>query len=110
MTLVVNPSLGEYYGVQGTTWMDPPILGKPTRTEIVNGKRLLEFYNSGKLSLVAWKTSGAAYWGVKHADRRPPGRTAPGHCRLAAACLVIRPLILRACSSDSPPPRSPPPR
>jgi hypothetical protein len=29
MTLVVNPSLGGYYGVQGTTWMDPPILAHP---------------------------------------------------------------------------------
>jgi polyisoprenyl-teichoic acid--peptidoglycan teichoic acid transferase len=62
MTLVVNPSLGQYYGVQGTTWTDPPILAHPTKTDLVNGKRLLEFYNGGKLSLVAWKTSGAAYW------------------------------------------------
>ncbi len=62
MTLVVNPSLGEYYGVQGTTWTDPPILAHPTRSQVVDGKRLLEFYNGGKLSLVGWKTSGAAYW------------------------------------------------
>jgi hypothetical protein len=31
-----------YYGVQGTTWMDPPILAHPARTELLNGKRLLE--------------------------------------------------------------------
>jgi LCP family protein required for cell wall assembly len=62
MTLVVHPELGEYYGVQGTTWTNPPILARPTRTELVGGKRLLEFYNGGKLSMVAWKTSGAAYW------------------------------------------------
>ena len=31
MTLVINPVLGEYYGVQGTTWLNPPILNKPTR-------------------------------------------------------------------------------
>ncbi|HJS94071.1 MAG TPA: LCP family protein [Solirubrobacteraceae bacterium] len=62
MTLVTRPSLGDYYGVQGTTWTNPPILNRPTRTEIVDGKRLLEFFNGGKLSLVAWKTSGAAYW------------------------------------------------
>jgi LCP family protein required for cell wall assembly len=62
MTLVVNPSLGEYYGVQGTTWTDPPILANPTRTASFQGKKLLEFYNAGKLSLVAWKSPGAAYW------------------------------------------------
>jgi hypothetical protein len=62
MTLVIKPSLGEHYGVQGTTWTNPPILNRPTRTEIVDGKRLLEFFNGGKLSLVGWKTAGAAYW------------------------------------------------
>jgi polyisoprenyl-teichoic acid--peptidoglycan teichoic acid transferase len=62
MTLVIKAAFGEYYGVQGTTWTDPPILAHPTQTEVVNGKRLLEFYNGGKLSLVAWKTAGAAYW------------------------------------------------
>jgi hypothetical protein len=60
--LVVNPSLGQYYGAQGTTWTDPRILAHPTRTEIVNGKKPLEFFSSGRLSLVAWKTPGAAYW------------------------------------------------
>ncbi len=62
MTLVMRPALGEYYGVQGTTWADPPILSKPTRTVLVNGKRLLEFYNGANLSLVAWRTAGGAYW------------------------------------------------
>lgn len=48
--------------MQGTTWTDPLIVGKPTRTELIDGKKLLEFYDGGKLSLVGWKTSGAAYW------------------------------------------------
>ena len=30
MTLVINSVLGEYYGVQGTTWQNPPILNNPT--------------------------------------------------------------------------------
>ncbi len=32
MTLVINPALGQYYGVQGTTWQNPPILGSPSGT------------------------------------------------------------------------------
>lgn len=60
MTLVIGPALGGYYAVQGTTWTDPPILSKPTRTVLVNGRRLLEFYNGADLSLVAWKTFGGA--------------------------------------------------
>jgi LCP family protein required for cell wall assembly len=62
MTLSINPVLGQYYGVQGTTWLNPPILNKPTQTETVNGKQLMLFANGGKLSLVAWRTGGAAYW------------------------------------------------
>ncbi len=62
MTLGVNPVLGQYYGVQGTTWLNPPILNSPTQTRNVNGKQLLIYVNGGKVSLVAWRTAGAAYW------------------------------------------------
>ena len=62
MTLALNPILGEYYGVQGTTWQNPPILNKPTSSKWVNGKHLELYYNGRKLSLVAWHTSRGAYW------------------------------------------------
>jgi LCP family protein required for cell wall assembly len=62
MTLVINSALGEYYGVQGTTWRDPPILTNPTQTQMLGGKKLLEYFNGSKLSLVAWKTSTGVYW------------------------------------------------
>jgi LCP family protein required for cell wall assembly len=62
MTLVINPVLGQYYGVQGTSWLDPPILSSPTQTKTVNGKQLLLYANGGKLSLVAWRTPQAVYW------------------------------------------------
>ncbi len=62
MTLVLNPSLGQYYGVQGTTWKNPPILGSPTQTRTVGGKRLLLYANGGKVTLVAWRTPQAVYW------------------------------------------------
>ena len=62
MTLAIRPALGEYYGVQGTTWTNPPILDNPTRTQVVNGKKLLEFFNDRKLSMVALKTANAVYW------------------------------------------------
>jgi polyisoprenyl-teichoic acid--peptidoglycan teichoic acid transferase len=62
MTLSINPVLGQYYGVEGTTWLNPPILQSPTQTETVNGKQLMLFANGGKVSLVAWRTAGAVYW------------------------------------------------
>jgi hypothetical protein len=62
LTLVMNPALGQYYGVQGTTWLNPPILNSPSGTRSVNGKTLLLYANGSKLSLVAWRTPHAVYW------------------------------------------------
>jgi LCP family protein required for cell wall assembly len=62
MTLEINRAQGLYYGVQGTTWKNPPILNAPTRTQQLAGKQLLEYYNGDQLSLVAWKTPTATYW------------------------------------------------
>ncbi len=62
MTLVVNPVLGQFYGVQGTTWLNPPLLAKPSETKVVDGKKLELFAAGGKLMTVAWRTPGAVYW------------------------------------------------
>ncbi len=62
MTLVLNPALGQYYGVQGTSWRNPPILGGSHQTRTVNGKRLQLYTDGGKLTLVAWRTPNDTYW------------------------------------------------
>jgi polyisoprenyl-teichoic acid--peptidoglycan teichoic acid transferase len=62
MTLVINSALGEYYGIQGTTWQHPPILNNVTETRTVNGKVLDLFYNGAHVSLVAWRTPTGVYW------------------------------------------------
>jgi hypothetical protein len=62
MTLVMNPALGQYYGVQGTTWQNPPLLNSPSGTRFVNGKQLMLFGNGSKLSVVAWRTRQGVYW------------------------------------------------
>ena len=62
LTLVLNASLGEYYGVQGTTWPDPPILRHPTQTETVNGRELREYGTGSALTLVAFSTHTGTYW------------------------------------------------
>jgi polyisoprenyl-teichoic acid--peptidoglycan teichoic acid transferase len=62
LTVALDPSNGQYYGVQGTTWQNPPILNSPTQTRDVSGKQLLEYFNGHKLTLVAWRTPQAVYW------------------------------------------------
>ena len=62
MTLVINSLLGQYYGIEGTAWQNPPILNNPTQTAYMAGRKLLEYYNGGKLSVVAWRTPRGVYW------------------------------------------------
>ncbi|MGH2865999.1 MAG: LCP family protein [Solirubrobacteraceae bacterium] len=62
MTLVLNSLLGEYYGVQGTTWQRPPLLGSPLQTKVVAGKRLAIYEQGGSITDVAWHTAHGVYW------------------------------------------------
>jgi LCP family protein required for cell wall assembly len=62
MTIAINPLLGQYYGVQGTTWLHPPLLADPTAFKTVHGRRLELFADGGKLATVAWRTRTAVYW------------------------------------------------
>jgi len=62
MTLVLNSPFGQYYGIEGTTWSDPPLLSHPNETRLVEGKRLELFYDGHKLTVVAWRTPHGVYW------------------------------------------------
>jgi polyisoprenyl-teichoic acid--peptidoglycan teichoic acid transferase len=53
---------GEYYGIQGTTWQDPPILANPSETRRLGGREYQLHYAGDRLRLVGWHTSKAAYW------------------------------------------------
>jgi LCP family protein required for cell wall assembly len=54
--------IGEYYGLQGTSWRNPPILDSPSETRKIRGREYLLFYNGDRLRLVGWKTKKGAYW------------------------------------------------
>jgi LCP family protein required for cell wall assembly len=54
--------VGEYYGIQGTSWRDPPILDDPHETIVRAGRRLLVFRDGKRIRLVAWRTPKAVYW------------------------------------------------
>jgi polyisoprenyl-teichoic acid--peptidoglycan teichoic acid transferase len=62
MTLVINAAQDEYYGIQGTSWLSPPLLRKPTMIQLVHGRRLLEYFDGARLSVVAFETGTATYW------------------------------------------------
>jgi len=54
--------LGQYYGVQGTSWTAPPILDDPSETRRIGGRKLELFFDGNRLRLVALRTKRAVYW------------------------------------------------
>jgi LCP family protein required for cell wall assembly len=62
--LVVEENVveGQYYGIQGTTWTDPPILQAASTTLRMAGRTYELFYDGKHLRIVAWKTAKGAYW------------------------------------------------
>ena len=62
LTLVENAVKGQYYGIQGTTWRNPPILAAAHETRRI-GNRTFHLYMDGRrIRLVAWETPKAVYW------------------------------------------------
>ena len=55
-------SIGDYYGIQGTTWKDPPILAQPSETRRLDGRRFELHFDGDRLRLVAWRTRDGAFW------------------------------------------------
>jgi LCP family protein required for cell wall assembly len=62
LVLVHNRIDGQFYGVQGTTWRNPPLLAHPSATRTVKGRRLELFRSGSRLRFVAWRTDRATYW------------------------------------------------
>jgi len=55
--------LPEYYGVQGTTWTDPPILDDSHDTRTIDGRDYDVYYDGDRVRLVAWHDEqDNAYW------------------------------------------------
>jgi hypothetical protein len=54
--------IGEYYGVQGTTWKDAPILREASETREIGGREFELHYDGDRLRMVAWRTDRAVYW------------------------------------------------
>ena len=58
-----NPAVNlEYYGIQGTTWDDPPILNDPSETQTIDGRDYDLYYDGDRLRMVAFHEGGNAYW------------------------------------------------
>jgi LCP family protein required for cell wall assembly len=54
--------VGEYYGLQGTSYTDAPLLKQAHRSRTLHGRKFDLYYDGDRLRLVAWKTGDAVYW------------------------------------------------
>lgn len=57
-----RPLVGEYYGIQGTRWQEPPILSGPSEERTIGGRTFNLYYEGDRLRLVAWRKRRAVYW------------------------------------------------
>jgi polyisoprenyl-teichoic acid--peptidoglycan teichoic acid transferase len=55
-------SPGEYYGIEGMNWTNPPILQSPDGHRTVNGRDYSLYFDGRRLRLVAFQQGNAVYW------------------------------------------------
>jgi LCP family protein required for cell wall assembly len=60
--VIKRGTIGEYYGVQGTRWKDPPILENPSEKREIGNREFELHFDGDRLRLVAWRTREAVYW------------------------------------------------
>jgi LCP family protein required for cell wall assembly len=60
--VISEGEIGHYYGIQGTTWKNPPILSGPHEDREVGGRKVQVYYDGERVRLVSWKTKQGAYW------------------------------------------------
>ncbi|MEJ7781361.1 MAG: LCP family protein [Solirubrobacteraceae bacterium] len=54
--------VGEYVGVQGTAWRDPPILDSPSEVRRLAGRDYMLFFDGSRLARIGWRTERGSYW------------------------------------------------
>jgi LCP family protein required for cell wall assembly len=54
--------VGQYYGVQGTTWKAAPILDNPTDEVRMRRRTYKRYFDGHRIRLIAWETPKAVYW------------------------------------------------
>jgi LCP family protein required for cell wall assembly len=59
---VLKTPSGEYYGLQGLAWKDPPILNEPHETKQFGDREYNLYYDNDRLRMISWSTDDGVYW------------------------------------------------
>jgi polyisoprenyl-teichoic acid--peptidoglycan teichoic acid transferase len=62
LVVLQDATQGQYFGVQGTTWANPPLLAGAHQTIRLGNRTFRLYTDGGRLRLVAWRTATATYW------------------------------------------------
>jgi len=54
--------IGQYYGIQGTSWKDPPVLDMATDEVRLAGRTFRIEYDGARIRRLIWKTPNGTYW------------------------------------------------
>ena len=57
-------ALGGYYDVEGTGWLDPPIVAHPDEVQHRHGRSYMIFADGSHIHMVAWRQGKVLYWVV----------------------------------------------
>ncbi len=64
-TVVFQESIiGGYYDVEGTDWLDPPIVDRPQETRHVGSRNYMIFADGEHIHMIAWREHDVLYWVV----------------------------------------------
>ncbi len=55
-------TIGGYYDVEGTDWLDPPIVEHPQETRYVGRRAYMIFADGEHIHMIAWREHHALYW------------------------------------------------
>jgi LCP family protein required for cell wall assembly len=56
------PTIGDYYGFEGTLWKDPPILDNPSEERTIGDRTYKLYYDGDRLRQVGWQTDRGSFW------------------------------------------------
>jgi polyisoprenyl-teichoic acid--peptidoglycan teichoic acid transferase len=55
-------TIGGYYDVEGTDWLDPPLIGHPDEERTIGRRKYMFFADGSHIHVIAWREGGALYW------------------------------------------------
>jgi LCP family protein required for cell wall assembly len=55
-------SEGEYYGIEGMDWANPPLFANPSATEVIDGRSYMFINDGAHIHDIGWRQGRVLYW------------------------------------------------